>query len=60
MKIDVDRLIQQFNENPIAGLAVGAAFLTGLGKFIDSVSAAQGRKAYAKQVNHRVKKTGRR
>jgi hypothetical protein len=59
VKIDVDSIIKLFNENPIAALAVGAAFLTGLGKFIDSVSAAQGRKAYAKQVNHRIKKNRR-
>lgn len=58
-KLNLNRLVDQFNENPIAVMAVAAAFLTGLGKFVDSVSAAQGRKAYAKQVNHRVKK-GRR
>lgn len=58
-KLDLNRLVDQFNENPIAVMAVAAALMTGLGKFIDSVSAAQGRKAYAKQVNHRVKKNRR-
>lgn len=51
----VDKLKAQANENPMLALGIGAAVITSIGKLIDSASAAQGRKAYAKQINHRVK-----
>lgn len=50
-----DKLKAQFDENPIAVIGVGAMAVTATAKLIDAVSAAQGRKAYAKQVNHKVK-----
>lgn len=53
----LDRLKQQFNENPVLVIAVGAAAVTAVAKLVDAVSAAQGRKAYAKQINHKVKTT---
>jgi hypothetical protein len=51
-----DKLKKEFNENPTLTLAVLAAATTAVAKLIDAVSATQGRRAYAKQVNYRVKK----
>ena len=55
----VDKLKAQFNDNPLAVIAVGAMAVTATSKLIDSVSAAQGRKAYAKQINHKVKQSSK-
>lgn len=44
-----------WNDNPLAVIAVGAAAVTAASKLIDATSAAQGRRAYAKQVQYRVK-----
>jgi hypothetical protein len=52
----VENLKRQAEENPIAALAVTAAVLTAAGKFIDAAGHAAGSRAYAKQVNHRIKK----
>lgn len=48
------KLQRQFEENPVAVIMVAAMALTATAKIIDAVSAAQGRRAYAKQVNYRV------
>ncbi len=50
-----DKIKRRFEEDPlqvilITGFAAGAA-----AKLIDALSAAQGRRAYAKQVDYRVK-----
>jgi hypothetical protein len=50
-----DRLRQEWNDNPLQVIAIGALAATAAAKILDSMSAAQGRRAYAKQVNHRVK-----
>lgn len=55
MTFNTTKLKQQVEENPMLALAVGAAAITAIAKFVDAASAAQGRRAYAKQVNHRVK-----
>lgn len=52
MKNVIDKLKQAWNENPLAVITVGALAITAIAKLIDSASAAQGRRAYAKQVNH--------
>jgi len=49
------RLKEQWEENPMAVMAITVAALTAASKFIDSISAVQGRRAYAKQINHRVR-----
>lgn len=46
---------QQWNENPLGVVAVVAAALSGAAAVVNATSAAQGRRAYAKQVNYRVK-----
>lgn len=55
-KPDFTPLKRAWNENPMLVLGVGAAAVTSVAKLLDAVSAAQGRKAYAKQVNNSVKK----
>jgi hypothetical protein len=49
------KLQTSWEENPIAVLAVSAAFMTASAKLIDSISAVQGRRAYARQINHKTK-----
>lgn len=51
------KLKQAWDENPVAVLTAAALVLTASAKVVDSVSAAQGRHAYAKQVNNSIKKT---
>lgn len=55
MKPGWDKLKQKFNENPLQVILIGSLAVTAAAKLIDSVSAAQGRRAYAQQVNLRAK-----
>lgn len=50
-----DRLKDEWNNNPMAVIAAGTAAGSFLVKVIATVSEAQGRRAYAKQVNHKIK-----
>lgn len=45
----------QFNENPLAAISVTAFATTAVAKLIDALSAAKGRKAYAKQIDYKVR-----
>lgn len=45
-----------WKENPIALITAGALAIGATAKLIDAVSAARGRRAYAKQVNYRVRR----
>ena len=58
MEIDTNtwklKLKKQSNENPLLCVTVGAISVTSVAKLVDAVSAAQGRRAYARQVNFRV------
>ncbi len=49
-----DRLKKEWNDNPLQVIAIGALAATAAAKLLDSMSAAQGRRAYAKQVHYRV------
>jgi hypothetical protein len=51
-----DKLVQYWNEKPVETLVVGALVATAVSKLIDSLSAVQGRRAYARQVNYRARK----
>jgi hypothetical protein len=51
-----ENLKRYWNDNPIACIAVGALAVTAAAKLIDAMSAAQGRRAYAKQVDYRIMK----
>lgn len=59
-KPDLTPLKRAWDENPLLVLGIGAAAVTSVAKLIDATSAAQGRRAYAKQVNHRVNKKSQR
>lgn len=48
------KLKQQWDENPVAVIGVAALAVTAAAKLIDAMSAAQGRRAYARQVDYRV------
>jgi len=52
MKIKLKRA---WDENPLAVMGVGAAVVTAAAKLLDAASAAKGRRAYAKQVNYRIR-----
>ncbi len=49
-----DKLKKQWDENPVAVIGVAAFAATAAAKLIDAVSAAQGRRAYAKQINYKI------
>ncbi len=51
-----DRLKKEWNDNPLQVIAIGALTATAAAKLLDAMSAAQGRRAYAKQVDYRVKR----
>jgi len=49
-----DKLKRNWDENPLAVIAIGALAVTAIAKLIDASSAAQGRRAYSKQVDYRI------
>lgn len=49
------KLQQKWEDDPMQCIVVGALAATAAAKLIDAVSAAQGRRAYAKQVDYRVR-----
>jgi hypothetical protein len=49
-----DRLKKEWDTNPLQVIAIGALAATAAAKLLDSMSATQGRRAYAKQVDYRV------
>ncbi len=53
------RLQKAWEDNPVAVIAAGAAVLTAGAKIMDAYSSMRSRRAYAKQVDHSVKR-GRR
>lgn len=50
------RLKEQAEENPSLVIGATAGILMGTAKFIDAVSSARSRSAYAKQVKYSTKK----
>jgi len=50
-----NRLKKEWSEQPLNVIVVAGVAATGLAKLIDAVSASKGRKAYARQVDYRVK-----
>lgn len=49
-----EKIKRKFEEDPITVIMIGALAATAAAKLIDALSAAQGRRAYAKQVEFRV------
>jgi hypothetical protein len=56
MKIDTDKFMRKFEENPAGILAAAGLALTGVAKIVQAAGNARGSNAYAKQVNHRIKR----
>jgi len=50
MNEGIRKLKQKFNENPVEFLIVASLCAATAAKLIDAISAAQGRRAYAQQV----------
>ena len=48
------KLKDAFDENPLAVIAIGALAVTAAAKLIDATSAAQGRRAYALQIDYKI------
>ena len=55
IKQGLNRLEQKFNQDPITVILVGSLALGAVAKLIDAGSAAQGRRAYAKQIDYKIK-----
>ena len=51
----METLKKRFEEDPVTVIIVASLAVTAAAKLIDSLSAAQGRRAYAQQVNYRTK-----
>lgn len=51
-----DELKKEWDSNPLSVLTVGALVVSAAAKLIDARSKSKGRRAYAKQVNYRVKR----
>ena len=51
----IDRIKAEWNANPLTVIGVAGLAASAAAKLIDSVSAVQGRRAYAKSVNLRAK-----
>lgn len=56
LKADFETLKKRVSDDPVTMILVGAAALTAAAKFIDALSAAQGRRAYAKQVKYSTRR----
>lgn len=50
-----EKIKRKFEEDPFTVIMVGAFAATAAAKIIDAMSAAQGRRAYARQVDYRVR-----
>jgi len=54
-----DKLKAAWDDNPLQVILIGAFAATAAAKIVDAASAAQGRRAYAKQVDYRVNNRNR-
>ena len=50
-----DKLKKHWNDHPLEVIMVGSLAATAAAKLLDSMSAAQGRRAYAKQIDYKVR-----
>jgi hypothetical protein len=51
----IDKLNEQWNENPMTVIAVGALASTALAKLITAVGGYRSQNAYARQINFKIK-----
>ncbi len=54
MKQGFEKLKRKFEEDPITVIVVSAFAVTAAAKLLDAMSAAQGRRAYARQIDYKV------
>lgn len=50
-----EKLKKQIKDDPITAIAIASGAVYSLAKLIDAVTAAQGRRAYAKQIDFKIK-----
>ncbi len=48
------KLKKHFDENPLMVIGIGVLAVTATAKLIDAMSVAQGRRAYARQINYKI------
>lgn len=51
----LDKIKQEWNDNPIQTAVVGSFVATAAAKLISAMSESRGRRAYAKQVNYKIR-----
>jgi hypothetical protein len=56
MNRGIEKIKRKFEEDPFTVIIIGSLAVTATARLIDAVSAAQGRRAYARQVDYRVNK----
>ncbi len=54
MKIGIEKIKQKFNEDPLQVIVIGTLAATAAAKLLDAMSAAQGRRAYARQIEYKI------
>lgn len=55
-----ENLKREAEQNPTVTLGIGAAFLTAVGKMIQAHGDSAGSRAYARQVNYKIRRDRRR
>jgi hypothetical protein len=50
-----DKLKKYWDENPLQVIMVGSLAATAAAKLLDSMSAAKGRRAYARQIDYKIR-----
>lgn len=50
-----EKVKRQWDENPLQVILITSLAVTAAAKLIDAMSAAQGRRAYAKQIDYKVR-----
>lgn len=55
MNEGIEKIKRKFNEDPITVIMVASLAVASTAKLVDALSAAQGRRAYAKQIDHKIK-----
>ena len=60
MQIDTDKLVEEFEKNPVGFMAAAGGLFMGMSKIIQAVGQSRGSHAYAKQVNHKIRQDKKR
>lgn len=49
-----DKLKRRWNEDPVQCIVIGSFAAVAVAKLVDALSAAQGRRAYARQIDYKI------